>query len=422
MDTFRIRGGKPLRGTITVSGAKNAALPCLAATILTRGVSTLRNVPDIADVRTFLSLLEYLGAQTTFRGQTVTVDTRQLHNRQLPLTMVGRLRASILLLGPLLARFGKVHMAYPGGCIIGKRSVRAHTDALENLGAQLIPDQEALILKSKGRLTGKKFLMWETSVTATENALLAAALAKGITEIHLAASEPHVQDLCHMLVAMGSKIEGIGTNTLRVHGRATLRPATHRVIGDAIEMGTFAIAATIVPGSQVTISGVDPDELSAFWNKLIEAGGDVSFDGKKITVRAAKKLTALEKLETRVYPGFSTDLQAPFSLVLAKAKGVTKIFETLYEGRFVYLQELEKMGVRSEVYNPHQALVVGPTAFKPAAVQSHDLRAGATLVLAGLVAKGVTTVYNINYIDRGYDDLAGKLRTLGADIERISVD
>lgn len=418
MDTFVITGRRPLRGTVTVSGAKNAALPCLAATLLVRrGVTTLTNVPDIADVHAFITAIKFLGGKVTWRRHTLTVDASRLRNRELPVALVGNMRASILLLGPLVGRFGFARMAYPGGCVIGKRSAEAHLRALAALGGRMTPSVNQLIIRPS-RLKPARIVMTEMSVTATENALLAAATIPGKTEIRLAASEPHVQDLCRMLQQMGVHITGIGTSTLVIFGQRRLHAVKHRIIGDAIEMGTFAVAATIVPGSRVTIRGVDPKQLDAFWNKLAEAGGRFRVSRQSVTVRAATHLRATSRLETRVYPGFPTDLQAPFALVLAGGTGVTKVFETLYEGRFNYLAELEKMRVRSEVYNPHQALIVGPTKLKAAAVESCDLRAGATLVLAALAAVGTSTVYNINYIDRGYERFAEKLTALGAAIVR----
>lgn len=418
MDTFVITGQRPLRGTVTVSGSKNAVLPCLAATLLVhRGRTTLTNVPDIADVHSFIAIVEYLGAKVAFKRHTLTVDASHIRNRELPVDLVGKIRASILLLGPLVGRFGSAQMAYPGGCVIGKRSADAHLHALKVLGASVSPSTNNIVIRP-GRLTAARIVMSEMSVTATENALLAAATLPGTTEIRLAASEPHVQDLCLMLQRMGVKIAGVGTSTLVICGKRQLQAVKHRIVGDAIEMGTFAVAATIVPGSRITIRGVNPEQLDAFWNKLTEAGGHVTLGKQSATVRYAPKLQATSRLETRVYPGFPTDLQAPFALVLARANGVTKVFETLFEGRFNYLAELEKMHVRSEVYNPHQALIIGPTEFKAAVVESCDLRAGATLVLAALAAEGISTVYNINYIDRGYERFAEKLTALRAAIER----
>jgi len=419
MDKFIINGGKSLRGEVKVSGSKNAALPCLAATVLTSGRSILTNVPDIADVHTMIGLLEFLGSKVSFKNGVVVVDNKNLKNKELPHDKVCKLRASILLLGPLLARFGKVKMAFPGGCVIGKRSVAAHLYALRDLGAGLVRDSDNLNLKTK-KLRPNKFLMWETSVTGTENAMMAASLIPGTSEIHLAASEPHVQDLGQMLEKMGVKISGLGTSTLKITGRGKLKGVKHKIIGDYIEMGTFAAAAAVTPGSKLKISGLDPEQLDSFWNKLAEVGGKFKLQKNSVVVEYQKNLKAFDKLETRVYPGFPTDLQAPFSVILTQAKGVTRIFETLFEGRFTYLAELEKMGVRSEVYNPHQALIVGPTRLHGASVESCDLRAGATLVLAALAARGQSQVYNIDYIYRGYENFENKLKKIGADIKKVS--
>ncbi|MEK7139494.1 MAG: UDP-N-acetylglucosamine 1-carboxyvinyltransferase [Patescibacteria group bacterium] len=419
MAKFTIHGGQPLRGTVAVAGSKNAALPGVAATILASRPVTLTNVPLIADVATMIDLLSWLGARVTRRGHTVTIDPRGIKNRPLPHERVSRLRASILLAGPLLARFGEVTMDFPGGCVIGKRPIDAHLKAFEALGAQVVSDGERLHARAKRGLKANSFMMWETSVTATENAVMAAAATVGKTQIRLAAAEPHVQNLCHLLVKMGARISGIGTNTLVIQGRRRLGGTTHRINGDYLEMGTLAIAAALVPKSRLTITGVDPTDLDSFWNKFTELGGHVSRQPGGVTVTYASGLKALPKLETRVYPGFPTDLQAPFSVLLTQAKGVTKIFETLFEGRFGYLAELEKMGAKVEVYNPHQALVIGRTPLRGAVVDSCDLRAGATVVLAGLAATGTTEVYNISYIDRGYERFDAKLRQLGADIQRV---
>ncbi|MFA6533752.1 MAG: UDP-N-acetylglucosamine 1-carboxyvinyltransferase [Patescibacteria group bacterium] len=419
MPKFIINGGRPLRGTVKVSGSKNAVLPMLAATILTKNDCLLTNVPDIADVRTMIGLLEFLGSRVVFKNNRLLINNRNLKNHPLPHERVSKMRSSILLLGPLLARFGSVKMAFPGGCVIGKRSVRAHLNALRDLGAELIETKDWLYLRAK-KLKPSKFLMWETSVTATENALMAAALIPGKSEIHLAAGEPHVQALGEMLKKMGAKIDGLGSSILKVQGKKSLKGVKHQVIGDYIEMGTWAVAAAIVPGSKVTITGLNPEQLDSFWSKLAEAGGKFTLQKNQVTVEYRKGLKAFSKLETRVYPGFPTDLQAPFALILTQSQGVTRIFETLYEGRFDYLLELEKMGAKAEVYNEHQALVVGPTVLKGKAVSSCDLRAGATLVLAGLAAKGRTEVDNINYIDRGYENFEGKLRALGAAIKRLN--
>ncbi len=419
MDSFLIKGLLPLRGQVQVSGSKNAALPCLAATLLVKGKSVLTNVPNISDVRTMIGLLEYLGCRVTFVDHRLTVDTTNLQNRPLGHDQVSRLRASILLLGPMLARFGEVKMAFPGGCVIGKRSVRAHLNAFRDLGAKLINTQDWLHLKAN-KLQANNFLMWEASVTATENALTAAAATTGLSEIRLAAAEPHVANLAEMLNKMGAKISGLGSSTLIIRGRQKLKPVHHQIVGDYLEMGTLAIAAAIVPGSKVTIKGLDPHQLDALWLRLAEAGGSYKYGKNSVTVTYQAGLKAFSKLETRVHPGFPTDLQAPFAVLLTQAQGTTHIFETLFEGRFQYLKELKKMGAKTEILNDHQAVVTGRTILRGRDVESCDIRAGAAVLLAGLAAKGKTTIRDINYIDRGYDDLESKLNSLGADIRRVN--
>jgi len=417
---FVIHGGKPLTGSIKVSGSKNAALPCIAATILGNTPSTLQNVPKIDDVFKMLEILEYLGAKVDWQKDNLIIDPRPIISKILPHSLVESLRASILFLGPLLSRFGEVKMAFPGGCVIGKRSVRAHINALRDMGAEAIETQGLLHLKLKKNIP-TKIIMWEISVTATENILMACANQNDKNLISLAASEPHVQNLCQMLSKMGAKIKGAGTSSINIQGCKALKGVTHKVTGDYLEMGLFAIAAATVPGSKLEITGVETDHLDSFWNKFREAGVKFKLEKCKATVEYTKKLTSFSKLDTRIYPGFPTDLQAPFSILMTQSHGVSRIFETLFESRLNYLYELEKMGAKIEIYNPHQALVIGPTQLHGTNVESCDLRAGATLVLAGLIARGQTHVFNINYIDRGHEKLEEKLNKLGADIERREI-
>jgi UDP-N-acetylglucosamine 1-carboxyvinyltransferase len=308
-------------------------------------------------------------------------------------------------------------MAFPGGCILGKRSIRAHINAFRDFGAELEETQDVIHLSLKNPKS-TKITMWEISVTATENILMAAAAVDQKNLISLSAAEPHVQNLCLMLKKMGAKISGVGTSKLLVEGTSKLKGATHTIVGDYLEMGLFAIAAATVPKSKIEISGLKTEQLDSFWNKFREAGVKFELEENKATVYYTPNLKSFSKLDTRIYPGFPTDLQAPFSIILTQSKGVNRIFETLFESRLNYLFELEKMGAKIEVYNPHQALVVGKTKLTGANVESCDLRAGATLILAGLIAKGTTNVFNIDYIDRGYENIEGKFKSLGAHIER----
>jgi UDP-N-acetylglucosamine 1-carboxyvinyltransferase len=417
MPKFEVQGGKKLKGTVKVSGSKNAALPILCASLLCKGKVTLKNVPNIADIQSMLKIIESLGAKVKFEKNTVEIDSKKLKSKTLPPKLVEKMRASILMIAPLLARFGKVKMDFPGGCVLGKRSVYAHTHALKKLGAEILDDKKGLSLKV-GKLTGNKIILPELSVTATENAITAAVLAKGETEIRLAAAEPHVQDLCHFLNKMGAKISGIGTNTLKIKGASFIQGGEYSITGDYLEAGTLAIAAVATKG-ELKINGINTDHLDSFWQKLEEMGVDLKLGKNSVEIKPVKKLKSVQNLKTAVYPGFATDLQAPFAVLLTQSHGVSKIFETLFEGRLNYLFELENMGAHIEFLNPHQALVIGPTKLKALPISSHDIRAGAAMIIAALVAPGKTIISNINYIDRGYENIDQKLNKLGADIKRI---
>lgn len=418
MQKFVINGGKQLKGEVRVTGSKNAALPIICASLLSSQKTTLENVPDIADVHNMIRIIESLGARAEFRNNTLEIDPAKLKNKNIPDRLVQKMRASILVLGALLPRFGSAKMAFPGGCVLGKRSVFAHTHALQELGCKIVDQTKGLHIKA-GKLQGKKITLPELSVTATENAVMAAVTASGETEIRLAAAEPHVQDLCHFLNKMGAKISGIGSNILKIKGVKNLHGARHRITGDYLEAGTFAIAA-MATGGAVKIKGINPGDLDIFWEKLREMGATIKLGKDFVEVKSAKKLSAIPETKTAVYPGFPTDLQAPFAVLLTQCHGVSKVFETLFEGRLNYIIELEKMGARIELLNPHQALVIGPTPLKALPIASCDIRAGAAMVVAALIAEGQTEISNIDYIDRGYEKLDEKLRTLGAEIHRHS--
>jgi UDP-N-acetylglucosamine 1-carboxyvinyltransferase len=439
MSQFKIQGAIPLKGEVTIGGSKNATLPILAASLLTNEKTTLNNVPDISDVHAFLSILNSLGVKTTFTpasqgsnegpGATVTIDPSGLSSAPIPHDLVKHMRASILLLGPLLGRFNEVKLAFPGGCVLGKRSISAHLHAFQDLGASLVndektgqPSDEAIHLK--GPLKAAKFIMGEASVTATENAIMAAVMTPGETEIRWAAMEPHVQDLCLFLVNMGADIQGIGTHTLKIKGGQPLTGSNYSVTPDYLEAGTFILAAVLTNG-EVTVNNCPIDHLDSFWQKLEEVGAEFTLiestdDSLPGTVEIHKHngLHAIEKLQTSVFPGFATDLQAPFAVLLTQCQGTTKLHETLFEGRLNYLAELERMGAKVQILNPHQAIIEGATPLQGAPIVSHDIRAGAAMVLAALTAEGETTISDINYIDRGYENLEEKLRALGANITR----
>lgn len=416
MPKFIVKGETPLKGEVNISGSKNAVLPIMCAALLAKEKTTLTNVPDIADIRSMITILESLNVKTTFAKNTLTLDPKNLKNGRPQDELVCKMRASILLLGPLLARFGKAEMAFPGGCVLGKRSVKAHTLALENLGYRVQEQTKALKLKTN-KIQGAKITMMELSVTATENILITAVLAKGTTTINLAAAEPHVQDLCRFLNKMGAKISGIGSHKLEIQGVKSLKGVNYKITGDYLEAGTFAIAAAITNGD-VVIKGINTEDLSSFFQKLREVGVNFEITENEVHIKGYKNLVPTN-IRTAVHPSFPTDLQAPFTVLLSQAKGVSKIFETLFEGRLNYIVELERMGAKAELLNPHQAIVIGPNKLKAMPISSYDIRAGAAMVIAALIAKGTTEISNINYIDRGYENLDKKLRKLGADIKRV---
>lgn len=405
-----------MEGQVRVSGSKNAVLPIIAASLLTNEPVELTNVPDIEDIATMEHILHFLGVETDFEGNTMKIHAKGVANVEIEHELVSKLRASILLLGPLLARNGEVRLAFPGGCVIGKRPIEAHLFALEELGAEVVEDHEIIHLIAD-KLVGSKFTMSEASVTGTENAIMAAVLAKGDTVIRLAASEPHVQDLCIFLNSMGAKIEGVGTHKLKIKGVKKLKGTKHRITSDYLEAGTLVIAAAITGGS-VDILDVNPSHLDIFWQKLREVGVIFELGEDMVRVQPSPHLKAI-RLQTAVFPSFPTDLQAPFTTLLTQAKGTSFIFETLFDGRLQYLYELQKMGLKPKIINPYQAEIIGPTKLQGAAVASCDLRAGAAVVIAALAAEGQTEISNICYIDRGYERLDEKLNSLGAKIERV---
>lgn len=419
MSKFIVRGGKKLTGKIKISGSKNAALPIICAAILTSEPVILDNVPDIADIHSMLKILHHFGVETHFEKGKLTIHAKKLIKRPAPDDLVKKMRASILIIGALLPRIGEVKMAFPGGCVLGKRSVKSHTAALEGLGAKIIDDEKGIHIKVNS-LEGAKIILPEMSVTATENALMAAVLAKGKTEICLAACEPHTEDLCYFLKKMGAKISGIGTSTIQITGVSKLKGCSYTVTGDYLEAGTFAIAA-VATGGEITLQGINPYQLNSVWQKLEEVGAKVESSFNSVTITGPKgQLKPVPMLRTSVHPGFPTDLQAPFTVLLTQANGISKVFETLFEGRLNYLFELELMGAHVEFLNPHQAIIIGPRKLKAVPISSFDIRAGAAMVIAALIAKGETIISNINYIDRGYQQLETKLSKLGADITRIN--
>ncbi len=409
-----IRGGKKLAGEIAVRGMKNAATPIIAATLLMSEPCVLRNVPRLSDVERMLDILRSLGAVAEWTGEhEVTVDTRQADISSLDAKAVKSMRSSILLMGPLLARFHEVVLPEPGGCIIGNRPIDTHLVALEALGAS-IERRGAEYLLQAAKLHGAAITLPEFSVTATENAMMAAALAEGRTVIHLAAQEPHVQDLACFLNAAGARISGIGTHTLTIDGVAKLGGATHTLIPDQIEAGTFAVLGALMK-SPLRIVGAEPRHMDIIMLKLRQAGAQVAVEEGAISVAAPAPLRAF-RLQTMPYPGFPTDLQAPFGVLATQCSGTSLIHDPLFEGRLGYVGELVKMGANATICDPHRVLISGPTPLYGQEIRGLDLRAGATLVIAGLVASGETVIHGADVIRRGYENLDQRLAALGADI------
>ena len=364
-----------------------------------------------------LEILGVIGAQFSFEKNVVRIRTAKIKTAKIPAELAGRMRASILLLGPLLARASKAEIAFPGGCVIGKRSIHAHAYALEKLGAKNKSTENILRFEAKSGIKPTAFNLPELSVTATENAIMAASLSSKETKIRMAAYEPHVVDLCEFLKKLGVKIAGVGSHTLKISGSRSLKGGQHSVTPDYLEAGTFAIAG-LLTGGKLRIENVVPKQLDSFFQKLEEVGAQFFVGPNFLEVRPTKKFLPTE-IKTAVFPGFPTDLQAPFGVLLTKARGKSRIFETLFDGRLNYLFELEKMGARAEVFNPHQAVIFGDGRLRAAKIASCDLRAGAAMVLAALSARGISEVTNVEYIDRGYENFAEKLQDLGAEIERV---
>lgn len=416
--TYRIRGGVPLVGDVSIGGAKNAALPLIAGSILAEGETVLHNVPRLRDTLAMLAILEFLGAETSFENGTVRIRAERLKSQPIPAEYVSSLRGSVVLLGPLLARFGVAEMAYPGGCVLGKRPVQAHIEAFEQMGAENMSTDELLHLQ--GTLQPSHVVLPEFSVTATENVILAASMLPGETRLDLAAAEPHVQDVSNFMVKMGAELRGIGSHTVYVRGRKPLKAVEHRVISDYLEAGALVIAALVTHG-KLRLHDVDAEHLLSFLDALRRFGSVWKYDPAEKTLLVDGELSALQAMNVRtnIFPGFPTDLQAPMGVTMTQARGVSRIFERLFEGRLAYLYELEKMGAHIEVLNAHQALIIGPTPLRGRIVASNDIRAGAAMVLAALCADGETTINDVRYIERGYDRLDEKLRSLGARIERI---
>ncbi|MDY0309281.1 MAG: UDP-N-acetylglucosamine 1-carboxyvinyltransferase [Castellaniella sp.] len=416
MDKLLIQGGRPLHGEIAISGAKNAALPILCASLLTADPLELDNVPALRDIGTTLTLLQRMGVRAERGAEShVRLQADQVTSQEAPYELVKTMRASILVLGPLLARFGQARVSLPGGCAIGQRPVDQHIKGLAAMGAR-IHIEHGFVVAEAARLRGANILTDMVTVTGTENLLMAATLAEGRTVLENAACEPEIIDLANVLIAMGAHIEGHGTDRIVIEGVERLHGASHRIVPDRIEAGTFlcAVAAT---GGDITLRQVDPDTLGAVLDKLRDAGLDITTGPDWIRARMTGRPRATG-FRTSEYPGFPTDMQAQLMALNTLAEGTAVITESIFENRYMHVQELHRMGADIEI-DGHTAVVQGVEQLLGATVMATDLRASASLVIAGLAASGQTTVERIYHLDRGYERMEHKLQALGADIQRI---
>ncbi len=420
MDKLLIRGGKPLQGEMIVSGAKNAALPELCAALLTPDALTLRNVPKLQDIATMSKLIRHMGVDIQQPADGVLrLQARDLNLPEAPYELVKTMRASVLVLGPLLARMGHAKVSLPGGCAIGSRPVDQHIKGLQAMGAQIEVEHGYMVARlapGRDRLKGTRITTDMVTVTGTENFLMAACLAEGETVLETAAQEPEIPDLAELLIAMGARIDGHGTSKIRIQGVERLHAADHQVVADRIEAGTFlcAVAAT---GGDVVLKHARSDHLEAVIEKLQAAGAQIEAGSDHIRIRSHGRLKA-QSFRTTEYPGFPTDMQAQFMALNCIAQGASKVTETIFENRFMHVNELVRLGAHIQI-DGKVAMVEGVPQLSGATVMATDLRASASLVIAGLVAEGETRVDRIYHLDRGYDRMEAKLKTLGADIERI---
>jgi UDP-N-acetylglucosamine 1-carboxyvinyltransferase len=410
-----IRGGARLKGEVRVSGAKNAALPILASSLLAQGRSIYRNVPALGDVRTMGRLLGKLGAEIEDKpAGTMVVDATKITELEAPYELVKTMRASVLVLGPLCARYGRARVSLPGGCAIGARPIDQHLKGLAAMGARIELEHGYVSARAR-RLRGATIVFDLVTVTGTENLMMAAALAKGRTTLENAAREPEVEELARVLNKMGARIHGAGTSLITIEGVDELQPVEHSIIPDRIEAGTLLVAAAITRGD-VLVRDCLPEHLEAVLAKLRASGVEVTADGDGIRVRGKSELRPAD-ISTQPFPGFPTDMQAQFMVLMTRARGQSVLSETIFENRYMHVPELQRMGA-DIVVEGRTAIVRGPTKLTGATVMATDLRASASLVLAGLIAEGTTEILRIYHLDRGYDRLDKKLRALGADVRR----
>ena len=421
MDKLVIEGGFPLKGEVTISGAKNAALPILISSLLSDETLNLQNVPNLQDIKTCIDLLSALGVSVKRQGNDCFLDANDVNNFDAPYELVKTMRASILVLGPLLAKHGEAKVSLPGGCAIGSRPVDIHIKGLELMGAKIIIDK-GYISASTARLPNKKLqgcriFMDQVTVGGTENLMMAAVLAEGITILENAAKEPEIVDLGNCLIKMGAIIEGLGTDKIKIQGVSSLKKASYKIMFDRIEAGTFMTAAAMT-GGYVVCNNVNPEEMESITQKIKESGAKVEISENSISVTGNKKLESV-KIITAPYPAFPTDMQAQFMALNVVANGVGEITETIFENRFMHAQELIRMGAEIDI-KQNTAITKGDNALTGTNVMATDLRASASLVLAALVANGKTTIERIYHLDRGYEKLEVKFNALGANIKRLN--
>lgn len=429
MDTFIIQGGKKLKGAIEVEGAKNSAVAIIAATVLVAGETRLRNVPNIHDVVAMLKILESMGASVRWDDKhNVTIDTKNLNGQKIDQDQVAKLRASVMFLGGLASRFGGIRLNTPGGCQIGSRPLNAHVEALTDLGYEVRCDESYYEVNKSGP-SKSTIVMHEFGVTPTENAILASVIGQTTVTIKCAAADYQVQDLCWFLNGCGAHIDGVGTHTLTIQGVPELHGTSHDIIPDPIEAGTLIVLAAAT-GSNITIVGAPLDFMEMEMSKFSDVGVNFEISNERLAsackykiydvrpVLKRKSLKAIKIIKDMPYPGFAPDLMQPFALLMTQAQGISLIHDWMYDGRLRYVSELQKMGANINILDPHRILIVGPTPLYAKEITSYDLRAGATLVIAALVAEGRSVIHNISQVDRGYERLDERLRSLGADIAR----
>ncbi|MBN2382590.1 UDP-N-acetylglucosamine 1-carboxyvinyltransferase [bacterium] len=415
MDKFIISGGHQLSGEISVGGAKNSALPILCACLLNGATNTVHNLPKLRDIDTIRNLLKSLGCSWEQYKRTAYVDSRMINTMEAPYDLVRTMRASVLVLGPLVARFGFARLSLPGGCAIGARPINLHLDALKKMGAEVVLSGGYVEVKAK-KLNGARIHLDIPTVTGTENIMMAAVLAEGETIIENAAMEPEISDLAMALIKMGARISGHGTEQIIIKGVKTLKSFEHTIISDRIEAGTFLVAGAITGGT-LTIRNIVPEHLSAMIAKLRATGASIKQNSDVVTISCPNKTHSVD-IKTLPYPGFPTDMQAQFMALMCVSEGLSVITESIFENRFMHVSELIRLGANIRIEGPH-AMITGVAKLNGAPVMATDLRASASLVLAGLVAENQTTISRVYHIDRGYENIEEKLHQVGADIVRI---